>query len=241
MHVAGQHRVDRDGVRGQLDGGGAHEAELPGLARAVVRPAGEAGDRPGDGGGQDDPAVRGLLQRGQAGLDGQDAAAQVGAEHGVQVLVGHVGEPLVREDPRVGAQHVDAAQPLGRGRRDQLAALPDADVGQQVGDVGPARGQFRDGRRGRVLVPPDDQDPRAVVREHPGDALADAPGGAGDHDGPPRDRCEHVKIPSVLALTAEVALSQGAAVLGIGGAQLPGDVGRPDASRSTRPAAAAGT
>ena len=49
------------------------------------------------------------------------------------------------------------------------------------------RGHLRDGSGGRVLVPADDEDPRPAAREHPGDALADAPGGAGDHDGPPRD------------------------------------------------------
>src|ERR1700722_4940514 len=92
-HVAGQHRVDRDAVRREFEGGAAHETELACLARAVVRPAGEPGDWPGDGRGEDDPAMRGLLQGGQAGLDGQDAAPQVGAEHGVQVLVGHVREP----------------------------------------------------------------------------------------------------------------------------------------------------
>src|SRR4029453_452175 len=46
--VAGQHRVDGDTVARKLDGGGAHEAELTSLARAVVAPAREASDGPSD-------------------------------------------------------------------------------------------------------------------------------------------------------------------------------------------------
>ena len=130
-------------------------------------------------------------QRGQAGLDGQDVAAQVGAEHGVDVLVGHVGQPALREDPGVGAQHVDAAQPVRRHLGHPRAVSPHADVGQQVRHAGAAGGQLGRGRLGRGRVAAGDQHPRAAAGEHPGDALADAPGAAGDHDGAPRDGGEH--------------------------------------------------
>ena len=43
----------------ELDAGGAHEAELAGLGGAVVGPAGKAGHRAGDRGGEDDAALAG--------------------------------------------------------------------------------------------------------------------------------------------------------------------------------------
>ena len=46
--VAGQHGIDGDPVFGELEAGGAHEAELAGFGRAIMRPAGKAGDRAGD-------------------------------------------------------------------------------------------------------------------------------------------------------------------------------------------------
>ena len=46
--IAGQDGIDGDAVFGELDAGGAHEAELAGFGGAVMRPAGKAGDRAGD-------------------------------------------------------------------------------------------------------------------------------------------------------------------------------------------------
>ena len=179
----------------QLDRGGAHEAELAGLAGAVVGPAGEPGDGAGDGRGQDDPAPPGGGQGRQARLHRQDAALQVGAEHLVDLGLGHVGQLDVGEDPGVGAQHVDAAEAVGRRLGHPLAVLAPADVGEEVGDLGPARAQVRHRCLRRLLVPAGDQDAGPAAREHPGDSLADATGGTGDHHCPAGDGCEHAPLP----------------------------------------------
>jgi hypothetical protein len=47
--------------------------------------------------------------------------------------------------------------------------------------------QLGHGGLGGLRVPADDEHPGARAREHAGDALADAPGRAGHHDGAARD------------------------------------------------------
>jgi len=64
--------------------------------------------------------VTGSRQQRQACLDAQDRALEVGAQDAVDVILGHVGQARGGEDARVGAEHVDAAEPL-RGLRGDLA------------------------------------------------------------------------------------------------------------------------
>src|SRR5262245_58413417 len=96
--VAGQDRVHRDAVFRQLDAGGAHEAELARLGRGIVGPAGIAGDRAGDRGGEDDAALAALLEIRYARLDGQEGALEVGVHHLVPALRGHLLDLALRED-----------------------------------------------------------------------------------------------------------------------------------------------
>ena len=192
--VPRQHRVDRDAAGSQLDRGGPHEAQLSGLARSVVRPARKAGDRAGDGRDEDDPAPARAGQGGQAGLDREDGALQVDAEHLVEHLLGHVRQPAVREDARVGAQNVDAAQPLLGDGRHPPAVLPAGHVGLHERDLagGLGRGvELLGGGPGGVRITAGDEDPRAVAGEHAGNPLADAAAAAGYHHGAAGDRCEH--------------------------------------------------
>ena len=87
--------------RRQLDRRGPQESELRGLGRAVVRPAREAGDRPGDRGCDDHPAVAAARQRADRRLDGQHRALDVG-----------------REDlRRCPARSCRSSRPPGRSRR----------------------------------------------------------------------------------------------------------------------------
>jgi len=193
-NVPRQHRVDRDAAGSQLDRGGPHEAQLSGLARSVVRPARKAGDRAGDGRDEDDPAPARAGQGGQAGLDREDGALQVDAEYLVEHVLGHVRQPAVREDARVGAQNVDAAQPLLGDGRHPPAVLPAGHVGLHERDLagGLGRGvELLGGGPGRVRITAGDEDPRAVAGEHAGNPLADAAAAAGYHHGAAGDRCEH--------------------------------------------------
>jgi oxepin-CoA hydrolase / 3-oxo-5,6-dehydrosuberyl-CoA semialdehyde dehydrogenase len=204
--VAGQHRVDRDAAARQLDRGGPHEPQLAGLARAVVRPSRGTGDRTGDGRGEDDPAAAGARQGRQACLDREERALQVDAEHLVEFFLGQVREPGGREDPGVGAQHVDAAKPLLRDRGHPPAVLPAGRVALHERDLA-MRSQrlgieLLGGRTGDVGIPAGDKHPRPAAGEHGGDALADPARATGDHHGTARDRGKHgAPCPS---LSAEV-------------------------------------
>ena len=189
--VPGQDRVDRDAAGRQLDGGGAHETQLAGLARAVSGPARVPGDRPGDRRGEDDPAAARALQRVQAGLDREHRALQVGAEDLVEQVLGHVRQQAVGEDARIGTQHVDTAQPLDGVGRHPPAVLPAGHIGLDERDLRAVRAQFLGGGPGDVRIPAGDQDPGSVAGEHAGDALADAAGAAGYHHGASGERCEH--------------------------------------------------
>ena len=102
-------------ARRELDRGGAEEAELRGLGRAVVRPAGEAGDRPGDRGGDDHAAVAAAPRaRGSAAFTDSIVPLTLVAKIASMSCLGHVGELDVGEDAGVGAQDVEAAEPLDR-------------------------------------------------------------------------------------------------------------------------------
>ena len=52
----------------------------------------------------------------QAGLDRQESALEVGAENLVPLVRRHVLDLRLRKDAGIGAEDIDAAVPLGRGR-----------------------------------------------------------------------------------------------------------------------------
>ena len=127
-----------------------------------MRPAGKAGDRTRDRGGDDDPASGGFLQVGHAGFHGEERALQIGGEHCVPLLGRHVLDPRLRKDPGIGAEHVDAAIPPRRALRHLLQL---GDVGHVGYGVARIAAEFL--RRGFRLgvVPRDDRDLRAVPGE----------------------------------------------------------------------------
>ena len=88
-----------------------------------MRPAGKAGDRTRDRGGDDDPASGGFLQVGHASFHGEERALQIGGEHCVPLLGRHVLDPRLRKDPGIGAEHVDAAIPPRRALFSNSAML----------------------------------------------------------------------------------------------------------------------
>ncbi len=137
--VPGHDRIDGDPSRGELDRGGAQEAELGGLAGAVVRPARVPRDRAGDRGRHDHAAPPARRERVEAGLHREHRALEVDAEHVVDVGLGQLGQRLVGEDPGVGAEHVDPAEALHGGRGHGLAVLDAGDVGRPWSRPGPRR------------------------------------------------------------------------------------------------------
>ena len=103
QNVARQNRVDRYAVARKFNRSGAHKAQLPGLARPIMRPAGIARDRPGDRGGQDDPPLIRGFQIGDRRLHRQKRAFQVGVGHLVPLCFGHLFQRRLRENPGIGA------------------------------------------------------------------------------------------------------------------------------------------
>ena len=126
--VAGHDRVDGDARGGELDRGGAQEAELGGLAGAVVRPARVAGDRAGDRGGQDHAPAPARREGGQARLHREHRALEV------------AGEDARRRPPRSSrrASCRGRRRRWRRGRRSRRSARP------------PPRPSARSPRRGDV-------------------------------------------------------------------------------------------
>jgi hypothetical protein len=164
-----------------------------------MRPAGETGNRPGDGGRDDDPAVARARQRGQARLNREDRALEVDPEHLIQIGLGQVLQPGVGEDSGVRAEDVDAAQPFLRDPRHPAAVFGTGHIGEHERDLPSDPADPADpGRRGLIAeligrgpgdleIPPGDQHLRPVAGEHARYSLADPPGAAGHDHGPARD------------------------------------------------------
>ena len=133
VSATGRHRVDRDAVAGQLEGGDDGEGRDAGLGRAVVGLAGVAVDARHRR-GVDDAAVH-LL----AGLDllppvgggpagRAEGALEVDLDDGVPLLLGHVGQHPVPQDAGVVDHDVEVAEALDGGVDEALRALPGRDV-----------------------------------------------------------------------------------------------------------------
>jgi hypothetical protein len=123
------------------------------------------------------------LQGGDAGLHREHRALEVDVHDGVDVLLGHVDQRLVRKDSCVRAEDVYGAEPVQSDLGDHSALIHAGHVCDDRLDATRCdRGQ-RSGRRierGRVATR--DQHVCALLGEHPGDALADALAAAGDDD-----------------------------------------------------------
>ena len=70
-------------------------------------------------------------------LGGEERAAQVGGDHGVPVVVAHLVDEVVADDPGAGDEDVQAAELLDRARDGGLDLLARGDVGLdlEAGDV----------------------------------------------------------------------------------------------------------
>ena len=190
--VAGQDRIDGDAVFRQLDAGGAHEAELPRLGRAVMGPAGIAGDRPGDRRGDDDAALLAVLEIGQAGLDRDEGALEVGVHHLVPGL-GVVRSSILACGKMPALAH-STSRPPWRSTAVLAAACMSASLVTSPAKalaVPPAFVSSCAVASASLEVARDDQHLGAVAGEHAGDALADALAAAGDDDGLAFQGCRH--------------------------------------------------
>ena len=194
--VARQHGVDRDALGRQLDRGGAHEAELGGLARAVVRPAGEPGDRAGDRRGEDDPAAAGRGQGGQAGLH-RRASCPSGWCRSTWSMSASVMSasctsgkiPALAQSTSMPPSRSTARRRPSAAQSSRLATSASTTRPRRPPSAGRARSRPRP--RAASASRPVIRTFAPGAREHAGDALADPAGAAGDHHGAACDRCEH--------------------------------------------------
>src|SRR4051794_14920425 len=201
-HVRGD-EARRDRVRGdperpQLDGQGLREALQARLGGRVVHLTAVAERR---GAGEVDDAAPVVLGHEPLDLAGhQEGPAQVDGQHGVPVVVGHLEEHVVADDPGVVDQHRGAAEPVGdalHGGGDLLA----------VGDVdtdgeGPAACGGDGGHRGVAgrLVEVQHGDGHPVGGQSRRDRGPDPACRAGDHgDALPRRALAHPALPSLVA------------------------------------------
>jgi hypothetical protein len=154
----------------------------PGLAGAVVRPAGIAGVGSGDGGGEDDPPAPGLGQLGQAGFHREEGAAQVDPHDLVELRDRHFADFGGGEDASIGAENVDAAEMMQRGGSHRGDALLGADIGGDGDRRTPGDGDVLGDDLRRLGRAGHHGDATAGLGEAFGDAPADALAGAGDDD-----------------------------------------------------------
>jgi cytosine/adenosine deaminase-related metal-dependent hydrolase len=111
---------------------------------------------------------------------------------GVHIGLGEVGEAGLGEHAGVGAQHVDAAEPLGRRLCRPLAVRGTGHIRHHGRDLTATearqlRGSLAEGLR----VAAGDGDVGAGPQEDPRDAPADALAAAGDQHRQTRDGSEH--------------------------------------------------
>jgi len=128
---------------------------------------------------------------GYRGLDREHRAFDVRGEDRVDVLLGHLLETNVGEDPGVGAQDVEAAEALHRLGHHALRISADGDVGADERHVPPGALQVGDSSGAGLGIAADDGDARARTEEGPSDALADALASTGHQDGPASHGGEH--------------------------------------------------
>ena len=115
-------------------------------------PAGVAGDRPGDRGGEHDASVPALAHARQHRLDHEEHALDVDGEDAVPVGLGHVRDARLRVDAGVADEHVDAAVPLEHAAHGRLARSLARDVDRDELDGGAGAGQLGRRRLAGVLV-----------------------------------------------------------------------------------------
>ena len=187
-------------IRRQFQRRRAHEAELSGLARRIMRPAGIAGDRPGDGRGEHDPSPTAARQRRRAGPHAKEGAGKVGRQHLVPLRQSHLHHTRGRKHAGVGAENVDAAVPLERRGRHSLDIAGIADIGGAPAGASPFRPNRRRRRLGLRQITANHQHLRALGCKHARDATADAPAASRDDDRPAGDGGEHIDEAPLLAV-----------------------------------------
>src|SRR5581483_1474527 len=189
VHDPGQHAVHPDAVLAEVERGVADERPHAALRGAVVR--GALLDVEGVRGRCHDdraPSSRGHLPRRL--LHGVEDAAQVDAEHPFPGAVVDLEQRLQVADPGLGDEDVDAAEPLHAGldRSPHVGAsrhvAPDRDGTRRPSQL--VRGTFRE-----RLVDVEEDDPRALLDEPPGDRAAHALRGAGDERRPALEPARH--------------------------------------------------
>ena len=115
---AGGDRVAGDAVAGTFhrdDGGERGDARLRGAVVGLAEVAEQTRRRRG---ADDVAGALGLAPVAHGRAGGQEVAAEVDADHGVPVVLGHLGDRPVAEDARVVDQGVQAAE-LADGRGDE--------------------------------------------------------------------------------------------------------------------------
>ena len=108
VDIAGRNRIDRDAEARAFLGECLGEAVDPALGGGVVYLAILSGLSI-DGTDVDDPAPAALFHAGKGGLRHVEAAAQIGAHHGVPIVIAHLQERAVARDPGVVDDDVDGA------------------------------------------------------------------------------------------------------------------------------------
>src|SRR5581483_10703488 len=180
-------RVAGDAVAAEVAGDDAGEAGDASLRGAVVRLPGETA-KPGDGREVDDAPVALLPHEDRGGLRRAVVPLQVHGDDVVPLLLAHVEDHPVAQDPGDVDQDVDASEVVERRLDQPLAALDRRD-GVEIGYRLAAGGAdfVRDLRRRpaarraaidvhAVVV---DDDVRAFLRQQHRDAAADAAPAAG--------------------------------------------------------------
>ena len=173
--VAGHDGVDGDAKAGVFERRTAHEAQLPGLACAVMRPARKAGNRPGDGRCQHDAPMLLRLHYPERRLHDEEHAFEIDVVRGVPVGFRHGCQRRVGEDAGVGAQDVQTPVLLqGRLYSGLATGLRAYVQGREL------RAEFGCGLLARCAVNVGNHHLRACFAQRGGDAFADAFGCASD-------------------------------------------------------------
>ena len=168
------HRVHRDPVGSEFDRGRAHEAELCGLGRPVVRPARIARDRARDGAREHNAPVTLLFHHGNRGLHREEGPLDVHVHDALEVGFRHLFELSLRENPCVGAEHVEAAPAFHGKAHHFFAEIALRHVPRDAFGFDAEAAEFFCGFTALVFFEARDEDVGARLGEHPRNAAADA-------------------------------------------------------------------
>src|SRR3984885_7056300 len=195
--LAGGEDVDADAAVLELVEPDAGPGLLDGLAAGVDAPAGE-GAEGGVGAGHEDGAA--VVEEREGLLDGEQGAAGVEPEPGVELGFGDLAERGGLAAAGAGPQHVEAALlPLDG----VVQAVQVVQVGGVALDAGDVAADLLDGRLQGVLAAAGDEDVRSLVGEQLRAGQRHAGGAAGD------DRYLAVKLSHGLSFGSVVPCALG--------------------------------